>query len=103
MDEIILDGHEQQKIRREKLEALQTAGLDPFVHVKYEVTAHSAEIHENFEKYEGKSVGIAGRIMTKRNMGKASFIDVQDRDGRIQSYVRGDKIGEESYALFLNS
>lgn len=97
---IIQDEHEQQRIRREKLEALQDAGFDPFRHVKYQVTAHSAEIHENFEQMEGQAVSIAGRIMTKRVMGKASFIDIQDRDGRIQSYVRGDAIGEENYAGF---
>jgi lysyl-tRNA synthetase class 2 len=68
------------------------------VHVKYEVTAHSVEIHENFEKMEGTSVGVAGRIMNKRDMGKASFIDVQDRDGRIQAYVRGDAV--ENYERF---
>ncbi|MCL1862653.1 MAG: lysine--tRNA ligase [Defluviitaleaceae bacterium] len=95
-----MDEHEQLRVRREKLEALQTAGLDPFTHVKYSVTAHSAEIHDNFEKYEGKPVGIAGRIMTKRVMGKASFIDIQDRDGRIQSYVARDAIGEEDYSRF---
>jgi lysyl-tRNA synthetase class 2 len=92
--------HEQQRVRREKLEALQTAGLDPFRHVTYDVTACSAEIHADFEKNEGKLVSIAGRIMTMRMMGKASFIDIQDRAGRIQSYVRGDNIGEESYAGF---
>jgi len=99
-NENIIDEHEQQRIRREKLEALQNAGLDPFRHVTYKVTAHSAEIHENFEQMEGKTVGVAGRIMTKRVMGKASFIDIQDRDGRIQSYVRGDAIGEENYDGF---
>jgi lysyl-tRNA synthetase class 2 len=96
----VQDEHEQQRVRREKLEALQTAGLDPFRHVKYTVTAHSAEISDAFEKFEGKTVGIAGRIMTKRMMGKASFIDVQDRDGRIQSYVKGENVGAESYDLF---
>ncbi|MCL2199111.1 MAG: lysine--tRNA ligase [Defluviitaleaceae bacterium] len=95
-----MDEHEQQRIRREKLEALQSAGLDPFTHVKYSVTARSAEIHAGFEKLEGKAVGIAGRVMTKRVMGKASFIDIQDRDGRIQSYVARDAIGEEEYSQF---
>jgi lysyl-tRNA synthetase class 2 len=97
MDEQI-SSHEQQKIRLEKLEALQNAGLDPFKHVKYEVTARSAEILGNFEKTEGGTVRIAGRIMSKRDMGKASFIDIQDHDGRIQSYVRGDAI--ENYTDF---
>ncbi|MCL2388086.1 MAG: lysine--tRNA ligase [Defluviitaleaceae bacterium] len=95
-----VDEHEQQRIRREKLEALQSAGLDPFRHVTYTVTAHSADIHADFEKFEGETVSIAGRVMTKRVMGKASFIDVQDRDGRIQTYVARDTIGEEEYSRF---
>ena len=92
--------YEQQRIRRQKLESLQQAGQDPFQHVKYDVTTHSTDIHANFENVEGKSVGIAGRIMTKRVMGKASFIDVLDQKGRIQVYVRRDEIGEELYASF---
>lgn len=98
MEELTL--HEQQRVRREKLEALQNAGLDPFLHVKYSVTAHSAEICADFEKFEGQSVGIAGRLMTKRVMGKASFVHIQDRDGQIQAYVARDAIGEEEYAAF---
>jgi len=93
--------NEQQRIRLEKLEALQAAGQDPFHITTYNVTAHSRDIHNNFDAMEGKSVSIAGRIMTKRNMGKASFVDMQDRYGRIQSYVRGDNIGEDVYAGFL--
>jgi len=102
MDEtnLIQDEHEQSRVRREKLEALQSAGLDPFERMTYEVTARSAEIQNSFEEFEGKTVGIAGRVMTKRIMGKASFIDVQDRDGRIQSYVARDAIGEDEYARF---
>jgi len=92
--------YEQQRIRREKLEALQQAGKDPFLHVTYKVTAHSKDIHTHFDSMEGQSVGLAGRVMTKRVMGKASFIDVQDRDGRIQVYVRRDDIGEDVYAYF---
>jgi lysyl-tRNA synthetase class 2 len=99
MDEQI-SSNEQHKIRLEKLEALQNAGLDPFMHTSYEVTARSAEIHKNFEQMEGKAVSIAGRIMSKRDMGKASFIDIQDHEGRIQSYVRGDNVGEEAYTGF---
>jgi len=93
--------HEQQRVRRQKLEALQAANTDPFHHTTYNVTAHSSDIHDNFDGLEGKTVSVAGRVMTKRNMGKASFIDVQDRYGRIQSYVRGDNIGEEAYATFV--
>ena len=92
--------HEQQRIRRQKLEALQAANADPFHHTTYEVTAYSGEILNNFERYEGNIVSIAGRMMTKRLMGKASFVDIQDRDGRMQSYVRGSGIGEDDYAAF---
>ena len=97
---ILLDEHEQQRIKREKLIALQNAGLDPFRHVKFNQTSHSADIHENFDKMENKFVGIAGRLMTKRDMGKASFIDVMDLKGRIQVYVSKDNIGEDEYAAF---
>ena len=88
------------KVRREKLAALQEAGKDPFVHVKYDVTAHSADVREKFEELEGKAVSIAGRIMFKRVMGKASFCNIQDLKGSIQVYVARDSIGEEPYADF---
>ena len=88
------------KVRREKLANLQAAGKDPFVHVKYDVTNHSTDIVEQYEVLEGKSVSIAGRIMFKRVMGKASFCNVQDLKGSIQVYVARDSIGEESYADF---
>jgi len=94
------DLQEQQRIRREKLAALQEAGADPFLHVTYNVTAYSQNIHDNFTELEGKQVSIAGRLMTKRVMGKASFIDIQDKDGRMQTYVRRDDIGEEAYTAF---
>ena len=94
------DIHQLLKVRREKLAALQEAGRDPFKVTKYEVTHHSAEIKEHFEELEGKTVSIAGRIMQKRVMGKASFCNVQDLQGNIQSYVARDSIGEESYADF---
>ena len=88
------------KVRREKLAALQEAGKDPFVHVKYDVTAHSADVREKFEELEGQTVSIAGRIMFKRVMGKASFCNIQDLKGNIQVYVARDSIGEEPYADF---
>ena len=88
------------KVRREKLVALQEAGKDPFVITKYDVTHHSTEIKDNFEALEGKTVRVAGRMMSKRVMGKASFCNVQDLPGNIQSYVARDSIGEESYADF---
>lgn len=88
------------KVRREKLAALQEAGKDPFKITKFDVTHHSRDIKERFEELEGKSVTVAGRIMSKRVMGKASFCNVQDLKGNIQSYVARDSIGEESYADF---
>ena len=89
------------RVRREKLFKLQDDGRNPFEVEKYDVTAYSKGIQENFEDYEGKEVSIAGRIMAKRRMGKASFMDIQDRDGRIQVYVRKDEIGEEEYSYFI--
>lgn len=88
------------KVRREKLAELQEAGKDPFKVTKYDVTVHSSEIKENYEVWEGKEVSIAGRLMSKRVMGKASFCNVQDLKGNIQSYVARDSIGEESYKEF---
>ena len=88
------------KVRREKLTALQEAGKDPFRITKFDVTHHSTDIKDNFEELEGKKVTVAGRIMSKRVMGKASFCNVQDLKGNIQSYVARDSIGEESYADF---
>jgi lysyl-tRNA synthetase class 2 len=88
------------KVRREKLAELQESGKDPFKVTKYDVTVHSNEIKENYEVWEGKEVSIAGRLMSKRVMGKASFCNVQDLKGNIQSYVARDSIGEESYKEF---
>ncbi len=88
------------KVRRQKLAALQEAGKDPFQITKYEVTHHSQEIKDGFEALEGKQVSIAGRVMSKRVMGKASFCNVQDLQGDIQVYVARDSIGEEPYADF---
>jgi len=88
------------KVRREKLANLQAAGKDPFQITKYDVTHHSTDIKDNFETLEGQSVRIAGRIMSKRVMGKASFCNIQDLPGNIQSYVARDSVGEESYADF---
>ncbi len=94
------DIHQLLKVRREKLAALQEAGKDPFQITKYEVTHHSMEIKNGFETLEGQQVSVAGRIMQKRVMGKASFCNVQDLEGNIQSYVARDSIGEEAYADF---
>ena len=88
------------KVRREKLAALQENGKDPFQITKYDVTHHSQEIKDSFDALEGQQVSVAGRIMSKRIMGKASFCNVQDLQGDIQSYVARDSIGEEGYADF---
>jgi len=88
------------KVRREKLAELQESGKDPFKVTKYDVTVHSSEIKEHYEVWEGKEVSIAGRLMSKRVMGKASFCNVQDLKGNIQSYVARDSIGEEEYKEF---
>lgn len=88
------------QVRRNKLTELQQAGKNPFEITRFETDAFAKNIGENFEAYEGKTVRIAGRIMSKRGMGKAGFIDVQDSSGRIQSYVRKDHVGEDSYADF---
>ena len=88
------------KVRREKLAALQEAGKDPFQITKFDVTNHSTDIKNNYADFEGKTVTVAGRMMFKRVMGKASFCNVQDLKGSIQIYVARDSIGEESYALF---
>ena len=88
------------KVRREKLADLQANGKDPFQITKYDVTHHSQEIKDHFEELEGKSVTVAGRMMSKRVMGKASFCNVQDLQGGIQSYVARDSIGEEEYKAF---
>lgn len=94
------DINELLKVRRSKLQELQENGKDPFQIMKYEVTNHSADIIENFESFEDKTVSIAGRIMSKRVMGKASFCNIRDKKGDVQAYVRKDEIGEEPYADF---
>jgi lysyl-tRNA synthetase, class II len=95
------DLNEMLKIRREKLQKLQDMGKDPFKVEKYDKTHHTNEIKESFDEFEGKSVSIAGRIMSKRIQGKAGFIDIQDQEGRIQCYVRQDRIGEDDYSIFV--
>ena len=94
------DVNQLRKVRREKLAELQAGGNDPFVITKYDMTHHSMDIKENFEEMEGQFVSIAGRIMSKRVMGKASFCNVQDLQGNIQSYVARDIVGEEAYKAF---
>lgn len=93
-----IDLSEQVKIRREKLKNLQAEGCDPFTIVKYDVDTNTKEVKDNFE--EGKQVTLAGRLMSKRVMGKASFASIQDEEGRIQLYVARDLLGEEPYAKF---
>ncbi len=94
------DLNQLRKVRREKLAELQGSGKDPFVITKYDQTHHSVEVKEDYEELEGKQVSIAGRMMSKRVMGKASFCNVQDLKGNIQSYVARDSIGEENYKEF---
>ncbi len=94
------DVSEQHRIRLEKLQALQAAGEDPFLRTKYDVTHHSEEIKANFDKLEGQTVSVAGRMMSKRIMGKASFCNVQDLAGTIQAYVSRDSLGDEPYKAF---
>ena len=88
------------QIRRDKLSDLRERGQDPFVITRFDVTHHSNEVKECFEKMEGQSVCLAGRLMSKRGMGKAVFADLQDSEGRIQLYVRIDDVGEEALAVF---
>ena len=94
------DIHQLLKVRREKLAELQAEGKDPFQITKYDQTAHSADIKDNYAEFDGKEVSIAGRIMSKRVMGKASFCNVQDLKGNIQCYVCRDDLGEDSYKDF---
>jgi len=98
--ETVQDLGELRQIRRDKLAALQAAGRDPYQITKYDVTRHAEEIKAKYEELEGKEVSIAGRMMSKRVMGKASFCNVQDLSGQIQCWVGRDAIGEESYADF---
>ena len=94
------DIHQLLKVRREKLSELQTEGRDPFQITKYDQDTHSADIKDNYAEYDGKEVSIAGRIMSKRVMGKASFCNVQDLKGNIQCYVSRDELGDDSYKDF---
>lgn len=100
MSEINVNLSEQEQVRRAKLQKLVEQGNDPFEKTVFDVTAHSDEIKEKFETLEGSEVAIAGRLMTRRIMGKASFTHIADRNGEIQVYVRKDEVGEETYAAF---
>ncbi len=91
---------DQMKVRREKLNDLRSQGLDPFVQTKFDVTATSAQIKDHFEEMEGKTVSLAGRLMSKRGMGKVVFCDLQDNAGRIQLYVKIDEMEEDSFNRF---
>ena len=94
------DLNQQRKVRREKLAALQEAGQDPFQQTRFDWDATSQQIKDNFDAMEGKPVKVAGRLMSKRGMGKVSFCDLQDRDGRIQLYARQDEMDEAVYKAF---
>ena len=99
-DQLQEDLSEVLQVRRDKLAKLQEMGRDPFQVSRYDRTSNSMAIKNDFENFEGKIVKIAGRIMSKRIQGKAGFIDIQDQEGRIQCYVRMDRIGEEEYSIF---
>ena len=98
--------HQQQdlreilQIRRDKLKALQDAGMNPFEITRYDVTHHAQEVKDNFDALEGQTVSLGGRLMSKRGMGKVSFCDLQDKSGRIQIYARKDEMDEEAYNRF---
>jgi lysyl-tRNA synthetase class 2 len=94
------DIHQLQKVRREKLAALQENGKDPFALTKYRQTHHSQQIKDKFDELEGQQVSVAGRMMAKRVMGKAAFCNVADLTGNIQCYVDSDSLGEELYSEF---
>ena len=94
------DMGELLRIRREKLKALQDEGRDPFAITKFDVTHHTQDIKDNFDAMEGQSVSVAGRLMSKRGMGKVSFCDLQDKSGRIQIYARKDEMDEDNYNRF---
>ena len=94
------DMGELLRIRREKLKALQDEGRDPFAITKFDVTHHTQDIKDNFDAMEGRSVSVAGRLMSKRGMGKVSFCDLQDKTGRIQIYARKDEMDEDNYHRF---
>ena len=96
----VSDLNEILRIRRQKFFDLQAQGRDPFEIVKFVRTSNASEILSNFEAMEGKEVSIAGRMMSRREMGKASFFDMKDRDGRIQIYAKVDDLGEDAYAEF---
>ena len=98
--EVQQDVNELRKVRVDKLKALQAEGNDPFVITKYDWTHHSAVVKENYDELEGKTVRVAGRMMSKRIMGKASFCNIKDLKGNIQSYVARDSLGEEEYKAF---
>ena len=95
--------NELVQVRIDKLKKLQEQGKDPYVHEKFDFTNHSVDILEKFDELEGKDVAVAGRIMLMREHGKATFVTIQDSEGRVQIYVRADKIGEESYNDFVTN
>ena len=94
------DVNQLRKVRREKLADLQSNGKNPFEITRYDVTCHTADIKEHYDEMEGKQVSLAGRVMQKRVMGKASFCNILDQSGDIQSYVARDSIGEDAYKDF---
>lgn len=94
------DLNQLRKVRREKLAELQAGGKNPFEITKYDATCHAMDVKEHFDEMEGQQVSLAGRVMQKRVMGKASFCNILDQSGNIQSYVARDSVGEENYKEF---
>ena len=94
------DLQDSLQIRRDKLKALQDAGMNPFEITRYDVTHHAQEVKDHFDALEGQTVSLGGRLMSKRGMGKVSFCDLQDKSGRIQIYARRDEMDEEAYNRF---
>ena len=94
------DMGELLRIRRDKLKVLQDEGRDPFTITRFDVTHHTQDIKDNFDAMEGQAVSVAGRLMSKRGMGKVSFCDLQDKTGRIQIYARKDEMDEDNYNHF---
>ena len=95
-EEILMN--EQMRIRMAKLDELKAAGEDPYVHVTFDTDTFSSDITGDFESMDGRTVSVAGRIMSKRGMGKVSFCDLQDSQGKIQLFTKIDKLGEDAYA-----
>ena len=97
-EENVLSESEQITVRKEKLSELQKAGKDPYETTVFDFDSYAKEVHDKFDEYENKTIKLAGRIISKRDMGKAQFADLQDSTGKLQLYIKIDNIGEEAFA-----